>query len=191
MRNLKDEESDVFWFGASAYLLIGFVCLLLWVNAADAARENNYRLGSGDKILINVYGEEDLTVETQLGESGVVNYPFLGEIKVAGMTVTQLEMRIVEGLKGDYLVNPNVHISILAYRPFFINGEVNKPGGYPFQPGLTVSKAAALAQGFTERASRSKIFVIRGDDPKQVPMKVNLNTQLRPGDVVTVEQSFF
>ena len=191
MRKLKDEESDVFWFGASAYLLIGFVCLLLWVNAADAARENNYRLGSGDKILINVYGEEDLTVETQLGESGVVNYPFLGEIKVAGMTVTQLEMRIVEGLKGDYLVNPNVHISILAYRPFFINGEVNKPGGYPFQPGLTVSKAAALAQGFTERASRSKIFVIRGDDPKQVPMKVDLNTQLRPGDVVTVEQSFF
>ncbi|PCO04634.1 capsular biosynthesis protein [Microbulbifer flavimaris] len=153
--------------------------------------ESNYRLGSGDKILINVYGEDDLTVETQLSDSGLVNYPFLGELKVNGMTVAELEARIHQGLKGDYLVNPNVHVSILEYRPFYIHGEVEKPGGYPYQPGLTVSKAAALAQGFTERASESKIFVVRGDDPSQTPEKVSLNAQLRPGDVITVEQSFF
>ncbi|WP_237067324.1 polysaccharide biosynthesis/export family protein [Microbulbifer guangxiensis] len=173
---------SVLWLalGATAVLAI-----------SENTLENNYRLGSGDKILINVYGEDDLTVETQLSDSGLVNYPFLGELKVNGMTVAELEARIHQGLKGDYLVNPNVHVSILEYRPFYIHGEVERPGGYPYQPGLTVSKAAALAQGFTERASESKIFVVRGDDPSQTPVKVSLNTQLRPGDVITVEQSFF
>jgi len=173
-----------------AFLAICLAVVLL-APAALASPENDYRLGSGDKILISVYGEADLTIETQLSDSGMVNYPFLGELKVTGLTVAQLEARIVKGLKGDYLVNPNVHVSILEYRPFFIHGEVEKPGGYPFQPGLTVSKAAALAEGFTERASQSKIFVVRGDDLNQTPEKVNLNTLLRPGDVVTVEQSFF
>ncbi|WP_345550383.1 polysaccharide biosynthesis/export family protein [Microbulbifer aestuariivivens] len=152
---------------------------------------DNYRLGSGDKILINVYGEDDLTVETQLSDSGMVNYPFLGELKVTGMTVAELETTIHEGLKGDYLVTPNVHVSIMEYRPFYIHGEVERPGGYAYQPGLTVSKAAALAEGFTERASESKIFVVRGDDPSKTPEKITLNTELRPGDVVTVEQRFF
>ncbi len=177
----------------SAFTVFLVICLAaaLLAPAAQAASENDYRLGSGDKILINVYGEDDLTIETQLSDSGMVNYPFLGELKVTGLTVAQLEAKIVKGLKGDYLVNPNVHVSILEYRPFFINGEVEKPGGYPFQPGLTISKAAALAQGFTERASQSKIFVVRGDDASQTPVKVDLNTLLRPGDVVTVEQSFF
>ena len=144
---------------------------------------SDYQLGSGDKLQISVYGEEDLTLETTLSDSGVINYPFLGELKVVGL--------IVKGLKGDYLINPNVHVSILEYRPFFINGEVEKPGGYPFQPGLTISKAAALAQGFTERASENKIFIIRGDDTSQTKVKAELNTMLRPGDIVTVEQSFF
>ena len=151
----------------------------------------DYQLGSGDKILISVYGEEDLTLETILSDSGVINYPFLGELKVVGLTVSGLENLIVRGLKGDYLINPNVHVSILQYRPFFINGEVVKPGGYPFQPGLTISKAAALAEGFTERASQSKIFIIRGDDASQTRIRAELNTLLRPGDIVTVEQSFF
>lgn len=174
------------------------LCLLMMTGlgvitpaAATAITDSDYRLGSGDTILINVYGEEDLTVETILGDSGMVNYPFIGELKVTGLTVAQLEMRITEGLRGDYLVNPNVHVSILEYRPFFIHGEVKRPGGYPFQPGLTISKAAALAEGFTERASETKIFVVRGDDPSLAPEKVDLNTLLRPGDVVTVEQSFF
>ena len=153
--------------------------------------KSDYRLGSGDKILISVYGEQDLTVETQLGDSGLINYPFLGELKVAGVTVAELEAMIHKGLLGDYLVSPNVHVSILEYRPFFIHGEVERPGGFPYQPGMTVSKAAALAQGFTERASKTKMFVIRGDDPSQTKEKVELSTLLRPGDVVTVEESFF
>ncbi|WOX04847.1 polysaccharide biosynthesis/export family protein [Microbulbifer pacificus] len=167
--------------------------ILIFASAvqADELTRGDYQLGSGDKILISVYGEEDLTIETILSDSGVINYPFLGELKVAGLTLSGLENLIVGGLKGDYLVNPNVHVSMLEYRPFFINGEVVRPGGYPFQPGLSISKAAALAQGFTERASESKIYIVRGDDPTQARVKAELNTKLRPGDIVTVEQSFF
>lgn len=179
--------------GRWAFLAFLVICLavVLLTPEVRASSGNDYRLGSGDKILIIVYGEDDLTIETRLSDSGTVNYPFLGELEVTGLTVAQLEARIVKGLKGDYLVSPNVHVSILEYRPFFIHGEVEKPGGYPFQPGLTISRAAALAEGFTERASQSKIFVVRGDDPDQTPVKADLNTLLRPGDVVTVEQSFF
>ena len=172
------------------FLFMGLVALL-GSTVAQANSVADYRLGSGDKILIKVYGEDDLTVETLLSDSGLVNYPFLGELKVTGLSIGELEARIVEGLKGDYLVNPNVRVSIVEYRPFFINGEVEKPGGYPFQPGLTISKAAALAEGFTERASKTRIFIIRGGDASQTRRKARLNTLLRPGDIVTVEQSFF
>lgn len=156
-----------------------------------AAIENDYRLGSGDRIHIRVYGEDDLTLETLLSDSGVINYPFLGELKVTGLTPTELEAMIASDLKGDYLVNPIVHISIVQYRPFFIDGEVKVPGGYPFQPGLTIGKAAALAQGFTERASRDKITIVRGDGAQQQKIRADLATVLMPGDIVTVEQRFF
>ncbi|WP_091508785.1 polysaccharide biosynthesis/export family protein [Microbulbifer yueqingensis] len=182
--------------GALRSAFFAFCALVLGVfsltaQAQEETGQSDYRLGSGDRIQIKVYGEDDLSLETQLTDSGMINYPFLGEIRVTGMTVAQLEARITDGLKPDYLVKPNVHVSIAEFRPFFINGEVKKPGGYPFQPGLTVGKAAALAEGFTERASESKIFVVRSDDPSQTPVKVDLNTLLRPGDIVTVEQSFF
>jgi len=174
-----------------ALLMLSLAVMGLSAPSAKAASDNDYRLGSGDKILISVYGEEDLTIETLLSDSGLINYPFLGELKVTGLSLGKLEALIIKGLKGDYLINPNVQVSIIEYRPFFINGEVEKPGGYPFQPGLSIAKAAALAEGFTERASESKIFVVRGDDASQTPVKVNLNTLLRPGDIVTVQQSFF
>jgi len=169
----------------------GILLLPIMVSQQVFASVSDYRLGSGDKILIKVYGEDDLTVETLLSDSGVINYPLLGAVKVSGLTLSELEALIVKGLKGDYLVNPNVHVSIIEYRPFFIKGEVKAPGAYPFQPGLTISKAAALAEGFTERASQSKIFIVRGDDPSQIPQKVDLTTLVRPGDIVTIEQSFF
>ncbi|GMG87740.1 polysaccharide biosynthesis/export family protein [Biformimicrobium ophioploci] len=152
---------------------------------------SDYRLGSGDRIQIRVYGEEDLSLEALISDSGTFVYPFLGEVLVNGLTLSQLETVIRTGLKGDYLINPDVLVSIVEYRPFFIQGEVNAPGGYPFQPGLTINKAAAVANGFTERASEKKIFVVRGDDPQQNRVKAKLTTMIRPGDIITVEQGFF
>jgi polysaccharide export outer membrane protein len=84
-----------------------------------------------------------------------------------------------------------VSVEINEYRPFYINGMVHRPGGYPFQPGLSVRKAASIAGGFKERASLSKIYLIKENDSTQSPRKVDLDAPVGPGDLVTVEESFF
>lgn len=153
---------------------------------------SSYKLAAGDVISIRVLGEDEFTREKiRLTDAGTISFPTIGEIKVLGRTVGDLEAIIVAGLKGRILVNPKVSVQIEEYRPFYINGMVDKPGGYPFQPGLTVRKAVSLAGGFKERASPSKIFVIREDDPAQRAQKVDLNSVIGPGDILTVEESFF
>ena len=159
---------------------------------AQSPELSSYKLGSGDMISVRVLGEEDLKREkVRLSDAGTLSFPVLGEIKVKGMTVGALEDYITKGLKGRYLLNPQVTVAIEEYRNFFVNGMVEKPGGYPFSPGLTVRKAISIAGGFKERASREKINVIRDDDPKQTPRKVDLSTAILPGDILTIEESFF
>lgn len=153
---------------------------------------SSYKLAAGDVISIRVLGEDEFTREKiRLTDAGTISFPAIGEIKVLGRTVGDLEAIVVAGLKGRILVNPKVSVQIDEYRPFYVNGMVDKPGGYPFQPGLTVRKAVSLAGGFKERASTSKIFLIREDDPSQKAQKVDLNTFIGPGDILTVEESFF
>ena len=176
--------------------LARFIVLVaaLLSHAASAAPPelSSYKLGAGDVITIRVLGEDDLKREhVKLSDAGTVSFPVLGEIKVKGMTVGALEDYVTAGLKGRYLLNPQVTVSIDEYRNFYVNGMVEKPGGYPYSPGLTVRKAISIAGGFKERAARDKINVIHDDDPKQTPQKVDLNTALLPGDIVTVEESFF
>ncbi len=170
-------------------LLLGLLLFSSFLNANTSMSQ--YRLGSGDQIKIVVFGQDDLSIQTRLPDVGTISYPFLGDIRVVGLTVSELENLIYTGLLGDYLVNPSVAVSIVEYRPFFIDGEVKKPGGYPYQPGLSVDKAAALAGGYTERASRTKIFISRSLDDGQQRFVVNTNDIVQPGDIVTVEQSFF
>lgn len=152
---------------------------------------NQYKLGAGDLVKISVYGQDDLTLETLIPDMGVVNYPYLGEISLLGMTAGELEEYIYSGLKPDYLIEPSVSVSIVEYRPFFINGEVEKPGGYSFQPGLTIDKAAALAGGYTERASKTKIFIVREINGEQVTISADRTISVLPGDIISIEQSFF
>lgn len=166
----------------------------LWIAALGAAAQelSTYKLGSGDMISVRVLGEDDLKRErVRLSDAGTISFPILGEVKVKGLTANALEEQIARGLKGRYLVNPQVTVSIEEYRPFFVNGMVEKPGGYPFSPGMTVRKAISVAGGFKERASREKFNIIRDDDQKQTPRRVDLNTAVLPGDILTVEESFF
>ncbi len=172
-----------------ALVLLG---LVLTVPAAAAQELSTYKLGSGDMISIRVLGEDDFKRErVRLSDAGTISFPILGEIRVKGMTVGALEDHITQGLKGRYLVNPQVTISIEEYRDFFVNGMVQKPGGYPFSPGMNVRKAITIAGGFRERASRDKFHIIRDDDPKQVPKRVDMNAPILPGDILTIEESFF
>ena len=159
--------------------------------AADLRKPEAYKLGPGDQILINVFGENDLNMDIRLNDTATLSYPFLGALNVAGLTVVEVEQLITHGLKGPYLVNPEVTVSIKEYRPFFLNGEVNKPGGIPYQPGLTLEKAIALGGGFTERASRRKITVLRDTDANQVAVAILLKDPVHAGDVITVYESFF
>ena len=180
-------------------LFIGLclVCACSWAQSdtdtpAKSEMFSKYKLSAGDVISITVLGEDDLKKEkTRLTDAGTISYPVLGEIEVRGKTVGDLEKMITEGLRGRYLVNPRVSVTIDEYRPFFINGQIEKGGSYPYQPGLTVRKAATIAGGFKERASMSKIFVVREGDSSNTPMKVDLNAPIHPGDMITVEESFF
>jgi polysaccharide export outer membrane protein len=170
-------------------LLASFLCSPAFAQAPELS---SYKLGSGDLISVRVLGEDDLKREkVRLSDAGTLSFPVLGEIKVKGMTVGALEDYITKGLKGRYLLNPQVTVAIEEYRNFYVNGMVEKPGGYPFSPGLTVRKAITLAGGFKERASREKFNIIRDDDPKQTPRKVDLSAPVLPGDILTIEESFF
>ena len=167
--------------------------LLLLAAAAALAQptDSDYKLGPGDKITIRVFGEDDLSMDVRLNDTGRLNYPFLGELVVQGLTVTELEHLIARGLKGAYLRDPTVTVLIAEYRPFFVNGEVQRPGGYPYQPKLTVDQAIALGGGFTQRGSHSRIDVIRASDPQHKPARVELTDPVFPGDIITVKQSIF
>ena len=151
-----------------------------------------YPLGAGDVISIRVFGEDDLSKEKiRLTDAGTIFYPAVGEFRVLGLTLGDLERAIADRLRGRILVNPRVSVEINESRPFYINGMVHRPGGYPFQPGLSVRKAASIAGGFKERASLSKIYLIKENDSTQSPRKVDLDAPVGPGDLVTVEESFF
>ena len=153
---------------------------------------STYQLAAGDVITIRVFGEDDLGREkVRLTDAGTIPYPVLGEVKAKGRTIGEIEKFITAGLDGRYLINPRVSVTIEEYRPFYIHGMVDKPGGYPFQPGLTVLKASSLAGGFKERASFSKITIIRESDPKAGPQKADINTPVHPGDTIFIEESFF
>lgn len=152
---------------------------------------SDYKLGPGDRVMVTVFNEKDLSVDARLSDAGTLSFPLLGEIRAQGMTIGMLQDYLAEQLRAGYLVNPQVYVSILEYRQFFVNGEVNKPGGLPYMPGLTVRKAIALAGGLTPRASYTKIFIIHEDDPFGRPRAVSLDAFLRPGDILTIEQSFF
>ena len=166
-----------------------FVILLLAGTAAAAQQSEVYRLGPGEKVAISVYGEDDLSMNVTLPNDGVIKYPFLGDIRVAGLTVPELERAIADGLRGDYLINPEVTVTIQQFRPFFLRGEVNRPGSYEYQPGLTLEKALALAGGLSPRAARGKIEVRRADSDSFE--RVDMDDAVHAGDVINVPQSFF
>jgi polysaccharide export outer membrane protein len=176
------------------FLVLAAACIGLGTATARAQNRDlsTYKLGSGDLITIRVLGEDDLKREkVRLSDAGTVSFPILGEIRVRGMTVGALQEHITRELKGRYLLDPQVTVAIEEYRNFFVNGMVEKPGGYPFVPGLTVRKAISIAGGFKERASREKLNIIRDDDTSQTPRKVDLNAPVLPGDILTIEESFF
>jgi polysaccharide export outer membrane protein len=154
--------------------------------------EYAYRIDAGDRVSIVVYQEPDLSVNgARVKADGTIAFPLLGDMRVAGLTSPELQDLVTTRLRDGYLKNPNVTVSIDSYRLYYIKGEVSRPGGYSFVDGLTVAKAVALAGGYTPRASESKITLLRETDPDNPLESVDVNTAIRPGDVITIGESFF
>jgi len=171
---------------------ISLILLLLsYTGIAWAQAEDSYLLGPGDLIKILVYQEEDLSIQARIDKNGRIDYPLVGQVKLAGLTLPQAVQALDKRLRGDYLVDPRITISISEHRPFFVSGEVKEPGSYEFRPGMTVRQAIAVAGDFTDRASRSKISIIREGDTTYTEQKAGLDEKIGPGDTITVKEGFF
>jgi len=167
--------------------------LVLAVLAGRGASAGDARvvpLHAGDRVAINVFGEDDLTLSVLIDDRGTISYPLLGELAVAGLTPAGLAELLVERLRGPFLVDPKVTVNVEAYRKLFVTGQVKRPGGYPYAPGLTARKAVSLAGGFTDRAARGKVFLVPEAAPEK-EQRIDLDTEIGPGDTLIVKESFF
>jgi polysaccharide export outer membrane protein len=170
------------------------VCLCILALGALSARagaeEAEYRLGAGDQVRVTVFGQQDLSGEFTVDGGGVVSLPLIGNVPAGGATVRELSTRIADKLQPDYLRNPRVNVEVLNYRPFYIIGEVNQPGSYPYVNGMTVVNAVALAGGYSYRASESSITITRGGAEGQ-RFSAGPTSQVLPGDIINVPERFF
>jgi len=165
------------------------------VDAAGAAGGTSgvtgYQLGPGDQVRVTVFRHEDLSGQFQMDGEGYFAMPLVGEILGGGLSARQLENEIEVRLKeGGFLVNPQVGIEVLNYRPFYIIGEVNNPGSYQYVNGMTVINAVALAGGFTYRADQDDVIINRGGSSGP-EVQALLDTEVLPGDIINVTERFF
>ncbi len=158
---------------------------------SSSAVNEAYKLGSGDKIKITVFKQEELSGEYTINGAGQIALPLIGDVNTKDLTVKQVEDAIADKLKPDYLLNPRVNVQVLNYRPFYILGEVKEPKSYPYVDGMTYLNAVAIAGGFTYRAKEDHVMVIRMNDPKKNEVRLNMDEKVLPGDVIHVEERFF
>lgn len=176
-------------------LTIKFITVFIFTTAlfhtTVSASENTYRLSTDDVISVTVFNEPDLNLkETKINDDGTISVPLLGQVNIQGKTVLEVETLLNDLFGKDYLVKPQVSVSIDEFRPFYINGEVDKPGSYSFRTGMTVEIAVTIAGGFTERASRKGIY-LSSENNKNDRRQVTLDDMVKPGDIITIEESFF
>ena len=151
-----------------------------------------YHLGAGDQLRIIVYGAQQLTTTYDVDASGNVAIPLIGDVHAGGLTRTQFAHAIATALVGQQLIRtPSVSIDVVKYRPIYVVGEVEHPGQFPFQPGLTMLSAVALAGGFTYRGVQSDATVVRVTEDQTVRGRVTPETLLLPGDVLTIRERMF
>lgn len=161
------------------------------LESASARTVPEYRLGTADKVRVNVFGEQALTGEFIVGGNGRISMPLIGEVQATGLTITEFQTEIAEALKKGYINEPRVSAEILNYRPFYILGEVNKPGEYPYTNNLTVLNAVATAEGFSYRANTRQVYIKRADGTSEQAYPLTTSTQVAPGDTIRIGERFF
>ncbi|MEM8987119.1 MAG: polysaccharide biosynthesis/export family protein [Pseudomonadota bacterium] len=156
----------------------------------QAAFQSDFRLDTGDKLRVIVFGEPDLTGAFAVGDTGEVALPLIGAVAARGLSLRELETRIAERYADGFLNAPRVAVEVTSYRPFYILGEVENGGAYPYSAGLTVMTAVAKAGGYTYRANRRRAVITRADGRIE-KVTVGPETIVFPGDVVRVPERFF
>ncbi|MGQ0533367.1 MAG: polysaccharide biosynthesis/export family protein [Caulobacteraceae bacterium] len=149
-----------------------------------------YRLGAGDQIRITVFNEPELTGPFTVGSQGTIAYPLVGTIRAGGLTVPEFTTALQSAL-STYVRNPSVSVEVTNYRPFFILGEVQRPGTYPYSASLTVPNAVATAGGFTYRANRSRVFIRHANENIERSYPLTVATPVLPGDTVRIGERLF
>jgi protein involved in polysaccharide export with SLBB domain len=158
--------------------------------AAQSA-DDSYHLGSGDRIHIGVFGQSDLNGDYVVDGGGSVQLPLIGSVRAAGLTVAEFQKQLISKYSDGYLVNPNVEVDVVNYRPFYIIGEIKAPGQYPYVNGMSILNAVALAGGFTDRADKSEVYIRRNGSAKEIEFPGDETTKVNPGDIVRISERFF
>jgi len=156
-----------------------------------ASIAETYKLGSGDKLRVIVYGEDDLGGTFDVDGNGFISLPLVGQVKVAGLSATEVERTITAKFAEGYLKEPRVSVEVTQYRPFYILGEVNRPGSYPYVDGMSVQNAVAAAGGYTSKAVESGVYVRHEGQSQEVRLDTDSPAQIYPGDVLRVPSSLF
>lgn len=157
-----------------------------------SGRDPDYRLGANDRVRIIVFGQPTLTGEFTLDGNGQLAFPLIGNVNAQGMTTGQLQQTIASRLDPDYLRNPSVSAEVITRRPFYVIGEVQKPGNYPYVTDMTALQAVAMAGGYTYRARQNSLYLKRLDaNGRMVRVAATAETKIRPGDTVEIKERYF
>lgn len=181
------------------FLLFVFTFLMLGSNPGQAGEvqdnaanlQTAYMLGTGDKLHINVYGQTELNGDYVVDATGNLQLPLVGEVHAAGLTIAEFQKQLTIKLADGYFVNPNVNVDVVNYRPFYIIGQVAKPGEYPYVNGMSILNAVALAGGYTSRADESEAYIRRNGASKEVQVPADETTKVMPGDIIRVPERYF
>ncbi len=159
--------------------------------AAQAQVTSAYTLGSSDKLRVTVFGHPDLSGEFEVDGTGQISLPLIGQKKALGLSTSMLEQSITETLSGGYILDPRVSVEVINYRPFYILGEVGKPGEYPYTNGLTVQNAVAAAGGYSYRANKRVVYIKSIDSDREIAYELTPGTVVKPGDTLRIGERIF
>lgn len=150
-----------------------------------------YRLGSGDEIRVSVFGFDALTNTYSISDAGTISVPLLNAVRVEGLTTAEVETLLAGQLRArDIAPKASVSVQVQKYRPFYILGEVQKPGEIPFAPGMTILKAVSIAGGYTFRADKKNVIVTRAG-PNAQRARATATDAVRPGDTILIPEAWF
>ena len=159
--------------------------------AVPAPDRGEYRFGIADQLRVTIFGEPELSGEFVIDGEGRVSMPLIGEVQALGQTLRSFQADVQARYANGYLREPSLSVEVLNFRPFYILGEVNRPGEYPYGNGLTVLNAIATAEGYTYRANKRVVLIKSADEAEERRVDLTPTLRIYPGDTIRVLERLF